>query len=238
MARIGACWNDGVWNTAAWTTGVWTIYIDPIGEAWMDTVWADGVWATTVWYPALSDAGGQLPRSKFAFKVMDLVVTEVTEDTESYDGILQGVTFTMAVGSVLDLHKILPVVKAKLSPGTLEAEVQGISVDANTLPVVVFSMSAVAPTVGVLLPPVTFTMAAKAFDTIGLVLGRVLFVMKSLVSSDNLNLFSEPTGLTKEHKKLIRRGKGLFRKSMAISAEDLINEIVTDVEAPDYGKEE
>jgi len=172
------------------------------------------------------------------FRLPDLVVTEVTEDLGDYDGILEGVTFTMAVGGILGVSKTLPIAKFSLSPETLDVQVTGVSISAHTLPVVTFNMLPKIVTPGIVLPPVTFTMSPKAFDTIGLVLRGVLFVMKSIIGPDTTNLNTVPSGLKKEQKKLIRRGKGLFRKSMVIASEDLINEIVDEVDAPDYKKEE
>jgi len=238
MAYVGASWFEGSWDATSWTSGAWKPYAPAIGQSWLHSIWAEDTWTATSWFPALDSAtGGEIPRVKFKMRLVDLVTAQVAEGGSPTGYTLPAVVFVMKPGSVLDLEKTLPVARFTFSNPALDATIIEESIDEQTFGVVSQTFKAVDLRIGVILPVVQFVLSAPVFETIGLELGAVRLLLRPRVSNDGLNVTTSPSGLKDEHKKLVRRGKSMFRKSWTRAAEDLFNEIVDDVDAPDYGKE-
>ena len=231
MASPGKNWAQGSWAGGEWAKS-WDFTHDQIGDDWGSKVWGEGTWAPFAWYP-----DSILKIVKYIFGSADLSTAQTAEGGSPTGYTLPAVVFVMKPGSVLDLEKTLPVARFTFSNPALDATIIEESIDEQTFGVVSQTFKAVDLRIGVVLPVVQFVLSAPVFETIGLELGAVRLILRPRISNDGLNITTSPSGLKDEHKKLVRRGKSMFRKSWTRAAEDLFNEIVDDVDAPDYGKE-
>jgi len=228
----GKNWSANVWQGALFGTNVWSLTYDRIGYAWASRVWGEGVWNPYVWDPhALFNAVIEI------HDVRDLTTATSSEGASGFDATLSGVYFYMKPGGLLDVEKTLPIIKVKATPKTLTVIQSGL-IDANTLSAISANFSPGNLVIGMVLPPISMKFTPQAFTDIGLILKAIKMLFRPRVSSDGLNLTTDPSGVKGEQRKLIRRGKGLFRRSAARKSEDLINEIVDEIDAPDYAKEQ
>ena len=228
MATPGKNWTKGTWRWATWAKA-WDFTYDYIGDDWGKKAWGEQTWNPLAWYPA-----GLLTKVKQIQSARSLTTAESTIGSPTTGYTLPVVKTIFRVGEILDLAKTLPTIVQTYSLVNLGVTVDD-ETDANTLGVIKLLFAPAAINVGVVLPPIKNIYAPKVFDTVGITLPTVRVVFSAKYGDANLN--TSVKGRKAEHEKLIRRGKGLFRRSSARAQEDLINEILTDVDSIDYEKD-